>query len=134
MIKEEMRKLGFDAINEYRWGTHLCQFYQTKEDLIDLLVPYFKAGLQNNEFCMWVTSAPLRVEDATAALGKAVKNLDRYIAKGQIEILDASQWYTKSGKFEPHEVLQDWVEKEKQALERGFDGLRLTGNTSWLEE
>ena len=134
MIKEETRKLGFDAINECRWGTHLCQFYQTKEDLVDILVPYFKAGLQNNEFCMWVTSEPLRVEDATAALGKAVKNLDIYIAKGQIEILDASQWYTKSGRFEPDEVLQGWVEKEKQALERGFDGLRLTGNTYWLEE
>ena len=22
------------------WGTHVCQFYQTKEDLVDILVPY----------------------------------------------------------------------------------------------
>ncbi|GAI75198.1 unnamed protein product, partial [marine sediment metagenome] len=27
-----------------------------------------------------------------------------------------------------------WVEKEQKALEKGFDGLRLTGNTFWLEK
>jgi PAS domain S-box-containing protein len=63
-----------------------------------------------------------------------VKNLDDYIEKGQIEILDYSQWYTKSGKFEADKVLQGWVEMENQAANRGFDGLRLTGNTCWLEK
>ncbi|MGB5932266.1 MAG: MEDS domain-containing protein, partial [Anaerolineae bacterium] len=49
-------------------------------------------------------------------------------------ILDYSQWYTKSGRFEADEVLQGWIEKENQALKRGFDGLRATGNLSWLGE
>ena len=53
--------------------------------------------------------------------------------KGQIEILDASQWYTKSGEFDAAEVVQGWVEKEEQAIKNGFDGLRLAGNTFWLE-
>jgi PAS domain S-box-containing protein len=133
-VRKEIRKLGIDILSEASWGTHLCQFYQTKEDLIDILVPYFKAGLENNEFCMWVTSEPLRVEDAKKSLRKVVEKLDDYIKKGQIEILDASQWYTKSGKFEPDEVLEGWVEKEKGSLKRGFSGLRLTGNTFWLDK
>jgi PAS domain S-box-containing protein len=95
-------------------------------------VPYFKAGLENNEFCMWITSEPLGVKEAKAALGKAVKGLDDYISKGQIEILDYSEWYTKSGEFNADEVLHGWVEKEMKALEKGFTGLRATGNTSWL--
>lgn len=126
------RKTGIDIIGDAPWGTHLCQFYQTKKDLIDILVPYFKAGLENNEFCMWITSEPLKVEDAKAALKKVVKNLDHFIKKGQIEILDDSEWYTKSGKFDANNVLQGWVEKENQALKRGYDGLRLSGNTFWL--
>lgn len=129
-----MRKLGIDNIQEAPWGTHLCQFYQTKEDLIDILVPYFKAGLETNEYCMWITSEPLKAEDAKNALSKAVKNLDDYLKKGQIEILDYSQWYTASGKFESDRVLQGWIEKEQQAIEKGFAGLRLTGNTFWLEQ
>jgi PAS domain S-box-containing protein len=128
------RETGVEIIGAIPWGTHLCQFYQTKEDLIDILVPYFKAGLENNEFCMWITSEPLRVDEAKKALQKEVKNLDKYIKKGQIEILDSSEWYTKSGKFDADEVLKGWVSKEKQAREKGFDGLRLTGNTFWLEK
>ncbi len=131
-MEEKRRKAGTEIIGDVPWGTRICQFYQTKEDLLDILVPYFKAGLENNEFCMWITSEPLKVEDAKAALKKVVKNLDHFIKKGQIEILDYSEWYTKSGKFDANNVLQGWVEKENQALKRGYDGLRLSGNTFWL--
>ena len=129
-----IRKTGIDIIGNVPWGTHFCHFYQTREDLIDILVPYFKAGLESNEFCMWVTSQPLGVEAAKASLTKVVRNLDDYITKGQIEILDARQWHTKSDKLVSNEVLHGWVEKEGQALDRGFDGLRLAGNTLWLEK
>ncbi len=129
-----IRKTGIDIIGDVPWGTHLCQFYKTQEDLLDILVPYFKTGLEKNEFCMWVISEPLSAEDAKEALKKAVKNLDEYIQKGQIEILDSNQWYRKSGKFEPDRALQGWIRKEKEAIEKGFAGLRLTGNTFWLEK
>jgi len=133
-MEKTKRKTAIETIGDVPWGSHFCLFYQTKEDLTDILVPYFKAGLENNEFCMWVTSEPLSVEDAKSSLKRVVKNLDDYIEKGQIEILDYSQWYTKSGKFDADKVLQGWVEKENQAANRGFDGLRLTGNTCWLEK
>ncbi len=133
-MTEQARKLGIDVLDEAPWGTHLCHFYDTKEDLIDVLVPYFIAGLENNEYCMWVTSEPLKAEDAKASLNKAVENLDHYVEKGQIEILDYSEWYPKSRKFDADEVLRGWVKKENQAVKRGFDGLRLTGNTFWVEK
>ena len=133
-LKKEKRYSGVSVIGDISWGTHLCQFYKTKEDLLDILVPYFKAGLENNEFCIWITSDPLSVDDAKAALEKVVQNLEYYMKKGQIEILNYSQWYTKSNKFDAEKVLSDWVKKEKQALKNGFDGLRLTGNTFWIEK
>ena len=133
-MEKELRKTGIDLIGNASWSTHFCQFYQTSEDLIDILVPYFKAGLESNEFCMWITADPLNEKKAKASLKKVVRNLDDYIEKGQIEILGYSQWYTKSGRFDANDVLDGWVEKEKQALERGFDGLRLSGNTFWLED
>ena len=73
---DNLRNSGIDIIGDVPWGTHFCQFYQTKKDLVDILVPYFKAGLENNEFCFWVTSQPLEVEDAIKALRKAVPDLD----------------------------------------------------------
>ncbi len=131
---EELRHTGIHLIGDVPWGTHFCQFYQEKQDLIDTLVPYFKAGLENNEYCVWVTSEPLRKEEAKAALAAEVGNLGNYLSRGQLEILDYREWYTADGKFKSDRVLRAWVDRLEAALARGFDGLRLTGNTFWLEK
>jgi PAS domain S-box-containing protein len=116
------------------WGTHFCQFYATSQDLVETLVPYFRDGLAANEFCMWITSAPLHTTEAMAALREAAPDLEGYLARGQIEILDYSQWYTRAGRFDADTVLQGWMDKLADARQRGFAGLRLTGNTFWLEQ
>jgi len=127
------RKTGIEIIGDMPWGTHFCQFYRTPQDLLDTLVPYFKAGLENNEYCMWVTSEPLSVKDAVAALRQAMPDFEHYAAKGSIEILPYSEWYMKDDHFDQARVLNGWIGRLNQALAKGYDGLRLTGNTFWLE-
>ncbi len=133
-LEQAIRQSGIGVIGSVPWGTHFCQFYQTKEDLIDTLVPYFKAGLENNEFCMWITAEPLFEEEAKNALQKAIPDIDFYLEQGQIEIIPYNDWYTKGGSFDSDRVLNGWVDKLNNALEKGFDGLRLSGNTFWLEK
>ena len=133
-MKEKLRKSGIDIIGDVPWGTHFCQFYQTKEDLINILVPYFKAGLENNEFCMWITSQPLDAEEAKEALRKAVPDFDYYLDKGQIEIIPYNYWYVIEEIFDSQRILNGWVEKLNKALADDYDGLRLSGNTFWLEK
>ena len=106
---DELRPSGIDLIGSVPWGTHFCQFYSTRQDLIDVLVPYFKAGLENNEYCMWVTSEPLKTAAARAALRKAVPDLDARTEKGQIDIIPHSRWYVPGGKFDEQRVLNGWV-------------------------
>ena len=131
---DELRKSGIDLIGDVSWGTHFCQFYQTKEDLIDILVPYFKEGLENNEFCMWVTSEPLSADEAENAMRNALPEVDRYFKNGQIEIIPYSDWYVKEGSFNSDRVLNGWIDKLNNGLMKGFEGLRLSGNTFWLEK
>ncbi len=131
---DELRKSGIDLIGDVPWGTHFCQFYQTKEDLIDILVPYFKEGLENNEFCMWVTSEPLSADEAENAMRNALPEVDRYFKNGQIEIIPYSDWYVKEGSFNSDRVLNGWIDKLNNGLMKGFEGLRLSGNTFWLEK
>ncbi|MHB8101140.1 MAG: MEDS domain-containing protein [Methanosarcina sp.] len=71
-MKENLRNSGIDIVGDVPWGTHFCQLYQTKEDLMDILLPYFKAGLENNEFCVWVTSESLDAEEAKDDLRRTV--------------------------------------------------------------
>ncbi|MGB9133732.1 MAG: MEDS domain-containing protein, partial [Methanosarcina sp.] len=133
-MRENLRKSGIDIIGDISWGTHFCQFYNTKEDLMDMLVPYFKAGLENNEFCMWITSQPLEVESAKEALRKAVPDFDTYLEKRQIEIILSSHEYVSEGVSDSESILNGWVEKLNQAQANGYEGLRLSENTFWLEK
>ena len=95
------RTSGIDVVGAMPWGTHFCHFYETKADLLDTLVPYFKAGLDSGEFCVWIVSEPLTEADAWAALGRAVPDLDRHFADCSIEIIPAAEWYLRSGTLAP---------------------------------
>jgi PAS domain S-box-containing protein len=130
----ETRPTGIDVVGDAPWGTHFCQFYATRDDLVEILVPYFKAGLEHDEFCMWVTSPPLGVREAWDALAKAVPDLDSHRRRGRIEILPHTDWYLLGGTFDQDRVLKGWVDKLEAALARGCAGLRLSGNTFWLEK
>jgi len=33
------QKFGTDFVGDVLWGTHLCQLYETKHDLCDILIP-----------------------------------------------------------------------------------------------
>ncbi len=133
-MADTRRDSGIRVLGRVPWGTHFCQFYQTRRDLLAILVPYFKAGLAANEFCMWICSEPLGVEEAGKALARAVPDLGGRIEAGQIEILAHTDWYLKGGRFGSRRVLRGWVEKLEEARSRGFEGLRLSGNTFWLEK
>ncbi|AKB18991.1 MULTISPECIES: PAS domain S-box protein [unclassified Methanosarcina] len=127
-MRKNLRKSGIDIIGDIPWGTHFCQFYQTKEDLVDILVPYFKVGLENNEFCMWIVSRLSEVEEAKEYLKRAVPDFDVYLEQGQIELIPSAQWYLNGSIFDSERVLNGWVEKLNKALNNGYDGLRL-GNS-----
>ena len=129
-----LRKTGIGVVGDLPWGTHFCHFYATKEDLIDILIPYFQAGLESNEFCMWVVFDLLKVEEAKDALRAAVPGADRHLAAGSIEILPHSQWYLKDGTFDLRHVIDGWKEKLARALASGYEGMRVNGNEAWLTE
>ncbi|WP_455429650.1 MEDS domain-containing protein [Methanosarcina horonobensis] len=128
------RSSGIDVIGDIHWGAHLCQFYQTNEDLMDILVPYFKAGLKANEFCLWITSQSPYVEEAKETLRNSFPGIDVYLEKGQIEILPYTHWLLEEGISDLERLFEGWVEKLNEALANGYDGLRLTVNISWLEK
>ena len=152
---EELRKTGISVVGDVPWGTHFCHFYETKQDLLDILIPYFNTGLENNELCVWVVSDPLGEEEAKNAFRQAVPEADRYLTTGHIEIYSHSifpssrqqtsppgrieivphtDWYLKGGAFIAEQVLDGWNEKLADALAKGYAGLRGNGNEAWLTE
>jgi len=130
----ETRKTGIDVVGDMPWGTHFCLFYETKEDLLDILIPYCKAGLESEESFQWAVAEPLTIEEAKYALKGAVPDLDRYLADSSIEMMPACDCYLQGGTFDLKRVAGGWVEKLARASARGYAGVRVTGDTAWLEK
>ncbi|AKB27193.1 sensory transduction histidine kinase [Methanosarcina siciliae T4/M] len=133
-MKESLRKSGIDVIGDVPWGTHFCQFYQTKEDLMEIIVPYFKAGLENNELCVWITSKPLEAGEAKEALRRVIPDFDVYLEKGQIEIIPYIHEHINEGVFGSEKVIKDRVKKSDPVLAGGYGGLRTAGDTPWSKK
>jgi signal transduction histidine kinase len=130
-VRNDTGSVYFDDL---RCGTHFCEFHSTHEELAATLVPYLAAGLQQDELCLCVTSDPMGVEGAKIGLRKASPYLGLYLDLGQIEIWDYRDWYLRGGHFDADRVFGQWVEKEKRSLDSGYKGLRVTGDTAWLEQ
>lgn len=132
-LASEKRESGIALVGDMPWGSHFCQFYTTKKDLFDILIPYFRAGLENNEFCVWVTSDFLTKEDALKAMEREIPAFSRYLEKRQIEVFPYTDWYLKGGSFDLKRTLNMWMEKHNEALSRGFAGMRVSGNPYWID-
>jgi hypothetical protein len=110
---------------------HTSLFYNSEEEYLDIILPFLKAGLENNEFCLWNLPEDLKVDDAYEHLRKNVENLDVYLQKGQLSVRSYDSFYLKDGVFSGHKVLQSFVDLEKKVLDEGFKGIRVTGDGSW---
>jgi PAS domain S-box-containing protein len=134
MRESRLRHTGISVVGDMPWGTHFCHFYDSKQDLLDTLVPYFKAGLDDKEFCVWVIAEPLTKEEAWNALRIGVPDLDRHLADQSIEMFVGEEWYLKDDTFNLERVISAWNEKLEQALARGYEGMRVSGDTCWLRK
>ncbi|MDX6443173.1 MAG: hypothetical protein QOH71_247 [Blastocatellia bacterium] len=132
----ELRKTGISVVGDLPWGAHFCYFYETKQDLLDVLIPYFKTGLENQEFCLWVISNSelLTVQEATSALRDALPDLDRYVAERSIEVVGHDDWFLRGRTFDPATVAGRFRQKLDEALARGYAGMRVNGSPAWLRD
>src|SRR6266478_5053329 len=131
----EARMAGVDVVGDVAaWGAHFCLFYETKQDLLDTLISYCKSGLEREEYCLWIVAEPLTIEEARAALKNAVPDLDRYFAGSRLEIVPARDWFLQGGAFDGKRLTASWYEKLASLSARGYPGMRITGDTTWLSK
>lgn len=133
-MNEKLRNSGINALGGLPWGTHICHFYESKEDLLEVLVPWFIEGLKGGELCAWVVSEPLTAEHALEALKRAAPELAGHIKNGHLLLLTHDEWYLENGSFNAERVLNGWTGLLEKAAASGLGGVRVTGNVTWLGE
>jgi MEDS: MEthanogen/methylotroph, DcmR Sensory domain len=76
-----LRRKDVNLMGEMTKGTHVCLYYESIDDLIETaVVPFFKTGLEKSEFCVWIPSKLMTLEQSRMALGRRIPNFDRYLA------------------------------------------------------
>jgi PAS domain S-box-containing protein len=131
-MASDLRQTGISVVGDVPWGTHFCLFYQSSQDLVDTLVPYFEAGLKSNEFCLCMVAQHLAEQDVTRPLGQAIPDLGRYFANRAIEIVRPENLYLGGAAFDARHTTRYLHEKLEHALSAGFSGMRANGDEAWL--
>ena len=105
-------------------GTHLCAFYESKDDLIDLVLPFFAGGASRGEACVWVAPDAKNTQEAALRV-RAV------LAEGGIELYSVRDQFFEQSRFAPERAVRFWNERLEQALQAGRSGLCASGDVSW---
>lgn len=134
MSEHQLRQTGIDILGALPWSSHICLFYETAQDLIDILARYFTVALKDGEACIWAASPPVGRRRAIRELRRALPDFDGYASQGQIEIVPGHEWYLRDTGFDARRVIRNWHAKLDAALSKGFTGLRVSGNAFWFEQ
>lgn len=118
-VGKALRSTGMNVLGEVPWGSHVCVFYESSVDLLDTVIPFFKTGLET-------------MQDAQSALRRGIPDFDQHLEAGRLEIVAGRDWYLQRGQIDLRRVIAAREAKMRGALAKGFDGLRVSGDTFWL--
>lgn len=97
--------------------------YEDAEELTELLVAYFKEGIEKGEYCLWISPEKLAIEGAENELKKAGVDVEHSLACSQLEILPANP-FSENLTLLASAVKELVEEGYKKALSGGFSGFR----------
>jgi PAS domain S-box-containing protein/putative nucleotidyltransferase with HDIG domain len=119
--------------NRVRWGTHLCYLSESNDELIDLMVAYFRKGLERNALCLWLSSESLG-HQVMKALRDGIPHLDEFQKKGQIVAVPHTEWYLRDGRLDVSTAVKHASDALAQAKVLGLEGVWVGGDLSWLDK
>ena len=134
MKEDQLRQTGIGIVGDVPWGTHFFLFHETKEDLIDACIPYFQAGLESRELCIWGIADPLTEEEVRYCLKHAIPGFEDHFEKRNIQIVRGREWYMTADDLDLEKVTRGWKQKMDHALNGGYAGFRLSADTAWLDK
>ncbi|HEV8041914.1 MAG TPA: MEDS domain-containing protein [Bryobacteraceae bacterium] len=125
---------GIGGVADAPFGTHGCLFYETKQDLLDTLVSFFKTGLEHRDACLWIVSEPLTMEEAAQALRQSIPAIDRYLSEQSIELTSCGGWCFEGRPDDLSRIVGLLHIKLAGALAKGHTGLRVGRHSGALEQ
>ncbi|NMO22197.1 histidine kinase [Pyxidicoccus fallax] len=111
-------------------GDHVCLIYETFEEQMAALVPFFQEGLTRGECCAYIVDERA-VDEVAAAMAAQGIDVESARASGALRFLTKRDAYLRSGEFDPEAMIAFLGQTQDAALAEGFTGLRVTGEMTW---
>jgi transcriptional regulator of met regulon len=126
---EKLRRI----LKSLRPRDHVILFYESQEAKRKTLFSYINRGLQDGEAGVYVCSeeSPQEIRNAMIEFGM---NVEAYEKSGALRILPYTEMYIKEGIFDLEVVMDTWSKWYDEAIAKGFNGMRATGEMSCFIE
>lgn len=118
-------------VKKIKSGEHLCALYDNPENQFSYVIPYIIGGLKRNEKCFYILDENTQ-ENLQKAFTAADFDISHYLKSRQLVFYTKKETYLKDGYFEPEKMINLLKETEYQALKKGYKGIRVTGEMTWV--
>ncbi|WGI18014.1 MEDS domain-containing protein [Methanonatronarchaeum sp. AMET-Sl] len=112
-------------------GSHLCCVYSDREVSLSQISLFVVSGLERGEKCLYVADDRSK-KDIVEFIDEQGVGVEGYLETGQLEFLTGKESYLKDGYFDPDEMIDMIESEESKALDEGYNGLRITGEMTWV--
>ena len=123
-----MQHWELSSVHTLKPGMHLYQFYHEAQDYFEILTAYFRAGLIQDEACLWLVPDSFGVAKAYEMMKSVVMDLDIYRDRGSFKILSANDWYLTQGRFDEEKSMQNAAQAVAAAKALGHKVVRGAGD------
>lgn len=106
---------------------HVCQIFQTRNELVDAVVPFLVQGIQRGE-----RSILLAAQDVLESVRARLGGFDGSEAGGAYLLLDRPNAGMRAGRLRPDGMSEFLHGLETDAVAAGYSGLRVCGEAGWV--
>lgn len=121
-------QMDFDLVHDILPGKHFYQFYKGSNDFLSVMVPYFQAGLEKGEACLWLVSKRNGSDLIRATAGALIQRFKDCLSSGQFQILSAEDWYLTDGSFDELKAIRNAEQYLEKIQKLGFETIRAAGD------
>jgi len=119
-----------NSVDSIRVGDHLCSFYQNRQQLWRLAIPFIQKGLENGEKCLYVTGES-SLQEMQSVLRPVQRTGELNGQQGQLLLLTAEEACLQFGVFSPEALIGTLLRTLQEAIAEGYRGLRMAMEMSW---
>ncbi|MGB9928051.1 MAG: ATP-binding protein [Methanosarcina sp.] len=113
-------------------SSQLSALYNNDEELIELLLNYFKQGIDQGEYCLLITPNNIQVEEVKNQLKQAEIDVEHYLDSSQLEIA-SPELISKDPELFELRVKEFVEERCKKTISGKFSGFRTNFNFKDLQ-